>query len=59
MALAYPSMKAGSDWHIPFFDNLMKNYGINTFVFNFKEPATLEFNPILDNELVVWNPVVN
>lgn len=59
VGLAYPAMKAGSNWHIPFFDSLMINHGINQFSFNFQDPATLEFNPKFDEESVVWNPVVN
>lgn len=44
MGLANPSMKAGSSWHVPFFDSLMLNHGITSFMFDFDTPA-LRFNP--------------
>jgi hypothetical protein len=44
VGLAYPSMKAGSSWHVPFFDSLMLNHGINSFMFDLNTPA-LRFNP--------------
>lgn len=47
VGLAYPGMKAGKDWHIPFFDSLMATHGINTFAFNFSDRPSLEFNPVI------------
>lgn len=58
VGLAYPSMKAGSSWHVPFFDSLMKNHGITSFTFDLDTP-TLQFNPDLTGKEVAWNPVVN
>lgn len=57
VGLAYPSMKAGSSWHVPFFDSLMLNHGINSFMFDLDTPA-LRFNPELKDLDVVWNQVV-
>ena len=58
VGLAYPSMKAGSSWHIPFFDSLISDHGITSFTFNLAIPS-LEFNPDLTQATVSWNPVVN
>jgi hypothetical protein len=58
VGLAYPGMKAGHDWNVPFFDNLMK-LGMTTFAFDFGNTPSLEFNPAVDEEKVVWHPVVN
>lgn len=58
VGLAYPRMKAGTDWHTPFFDTLMEKHGITSFVFNLHTPA-IEFNPDLTDKIVDWNPVVN
>lgn len=60
VGLAYPAMKAGKDWHVPFFDTLMMDHGINSFAFNLEnESPRLEFNPVVDEEVVEWHPVVN
>ena len=59
MGLAYPGMKAGGDWHKPFFDRLMEQ-GITSFAFDFNDSAPeLIFNPTLEDEQVAWNPVIN
>jgi Eukaryotic aspartyl protease len=57
VGLAYPSMKAGSTWHVPFFDSLMLNHGITSFMFDLDTPA-LRFNPEVRGLDVAWNPVV-
>jgi hypothetical protein len=59
VGLAYPKMKAGGDWHVPFFDRLIEQ-GINTFAFDFNESAPkLVFGPTYTEEEVDWFPVVN
>ena len=52
-------MKAGGDWHLPFFDNLM-SMGIDSFAFAITgdQPA-LVFNPDYSKLDFHWYPVVN
>lgn len=58
--MAYPGMKAGFDWHVPFFDSMMRDHHIDSFAFNLHQakPA-LEFNPDLEGLEIEWHPVVN
>ena len=59
VGMAYPGMKAGGSWHIPFFDSLMA-LGVTSFAFDLGSSApTLVLNPDMTDQRIVWSNVVD
>jgi hypothetical protein len=56
--MAYPGMKAGGKWHVPFFDSLMA-LGVTSFAFDLGKTPTLVLNPDLTDQKIVWSNVVD
>lgn len=56
--MAYPGMKAGGDWHVPFFDSLMA-LGVTSFAFDLGKTPTLVLNPDLTDQKIVWSNLVD